>query len=268
MAQTSEWAYWQAACRGHFGPIIETEPQTGYYKHVTGNPVAIWREAGAVCMLFGDDDVADASDQGKIWLAVAKSPVSHKHYVIRTDTGMWPGLPANLAAKMAQADAVDATAESQTPSPGAGHNSADLDAFRRMKAEIEEDVSESAAHFLRHPVTDKDDADKAKDWADRLMQAARKADAARLAETAPLRQQVDEINARWNGVISAGKRQSIELNDLADQWAKAETARLRKEAQERAVKELAEQRERARQEREAQVPVSYTHLTLPTNREV
>lgn len=235
MADTNEWAYYFAALRGHFGPIQEANPQTGYYRHYTGAAVAVWREAGTVLMLFGADEVTDTVDQGRIWLSCAKKPVSHDHYVLKTTTGLWPGLPDALAAKVVAADAAaTATDGPNGEAPGAGHNSADLDTFAKMRAELTEEVSESIAFYARHPLKTKDDADRAQDWGDRIDKAAKAADKARLAETEPLRQQIDEINGRWNALINPAKRQAVELRNLAQQWGRAEAARLRKIAEDEA----------------------------------
>lgn len=254
MAETNEWAYYFAALRGNFGPIRENDPQTGYYKHYTGAAVAIWREEGTVLMLLGADEVADLVDQGRIWLSCAKKPVSHDHYVLKTTTGIWPGLPEAMAAKVAAADlAAAATDDGAAAAPGAGHNSADLDTFAKMRAELTEEVSESAAFFAKHPVKTKDEADRAQDWGDRIDKAAKAADAARLAETKPLRDQIDEINARWNGLINPAKQQAVKLKGLAQEWGRAEAARLRKIAEDEARAKWESEQAEIKRQREAEL---------------
>jgi hypothetical protein len=230
-----EWAYYRAALRGELGPIKESDPQTGYYRHYTDNEVAIWREGGSVLMLVGTENVEDPIDQGRIWISCAKKPVSYDRYVAKQETGSWSPLP-------------EATDEAQ---PGAGHNSGNVDAYIKMREELLGEVSESSAFYAKNPVTTKDDADRAQDWGDRLAKSAKAADKMRLEETEPLRAKIDEINAKWSGIIKPAERQAADLRGLAQTWGKAEAARLRKEAEEKSRREWEAQQQKVREEREA-----------------
>lgn len=255
-ATHDEWKFWNEARQGKLGPVVESNPQTGYWKHFSGHPVAIWREEGTLYVMLGEDHISDPVEQGRIWLASAKAyPPSFEQYEIRMATGMWPGLPEKLAAAADEAER------------GAGDNSGDLTEFQRMRAEIMNDISEARAYYAKHKIATKDDADKAQDWGDRLTRSARTADQKRLAETKPLRDQIEEINTRWNAIIREANRQGIEVVDLAQQWGKAEAARLRKIAEDEAKAkweaEQAEKQRAAEDERKAALALGVTLEPTP-----
>lgn len=249
MADTPDgWTYWRNARRGVYGTITQTNPQWGYYKHHSGHPVAIYPDDdGNLWVRVAEDYVSDTVEQGKIWMGCAKGAVSFDHYEVRMKTGMWPGLP----------DAFKATPRDAVP----GDNSGDLDAFQSMQADIENAVAAAKAFeadWNAKPesyVHTKDEADHARDMGLRLAAMRAEADKMRLAATAPLRKQVDDINAQWAAIIAPAQRQSVEMNALADDWTKAEADRVRRamqaEADERYRKEQEERAARLKAEAEA-----------------
>jgi hypothetical protein len=265
-ATQDEWHYYREALQGRFGPVREDTPQSGYYRHYDkGDPVAIWREDGALIMMLGEAEITDRIERGRIWLDSCKQPVTFDRYNIRVASGMWPGLPEKLKAKPAAPPAAPAETPAATPQtapaaatsagsapPAPGHNSGEPEAFRVMKAEIEADVANATARFAASPVVDKESADLAHDWGSRIVQAARRADAARLAETEPLRKQVDEINARWNAVAETARKAGASLQAAANAWGLAEAERQRKIAAEKARAEWEAEQARRKAEREAE----------------
>lgn len=236
MTAVDQWSWWRAACNGTIGPIREAEPQSGFFRDHTGEPVAIWRaEDGSVIALVGAESFHHPVKQGKIWLSVAKHPVSKSAYDFRIASGGWPAdLPP-----VASASAVR----------GAGDNSGSLSDYDRMRAEILGDVAEAEAYYARRAVDTKDEADKAQDWGDRLVKASRAADAARLKENEPLRAQIAENDKKWKAIVDPALSRGNTLRGLADAWGKAETARLQKEAQEKARQEWQAEQDRIAAER-------------------
>lgn len=243
----NEWAYWWAARKGMFGNITEANPQTGYYRHYSGAPVAIWRLNGAIVMLVDDAAVEDPVRQGRTWLECAKHPVSKEDYDARIKSEEWPSNLPDIPPPASVKTVEPAETETET---GPGHNSGDLDSYALMCDQIMGDVAAARAFYIKNKITEKAEADRAIDWALRLRNSAADADKKRLAETKPLRDQIDAINARWNSVIDAAKTQSTALDTAAREWGKAETERLRRIAQEEAEKAWREQQEAARIERE------------------
>ncbi len=83
-----QFDWWRAARNNTFGPIQEANPQSGYYRHYAGPAVAIFRGAdGALWVLLDDTPIEDPIQRGKIWLQVAKNPVTKAEYDARLKTG-------------------------------------------------------------------------------------------------------------------------------------------------------------------------------------
>ena len=226
-----QWNWWRAALAGTFGSVREAEPQSGYYRAYTGDPVAIWRdsdEATAVHMLVAGEIIDDKIKQGRHWLSVAKSPVARASYLAREKDGAWPSDPPPVkTVEPAKMDLKPETAvppaKGSTPGDNVG---GDASEYNRMRAEIQNDVGESRAYLLRSPIKSKDDADKAEDWGKRIAKAAKEADAARKRERAPLKVILEEIDAKWNSVIDPANEQALALRGSASSWAAAESKRL------------------------------------------
>lgn len=228
MTRDAQWDWYLKALSGSISPIRESNPETGFYRHHIGTPVAIWRDGGEVIMLLDGEVVEDAETRGRVWLSVAKSPVSKEAYDERVTSGAWPDTAPVVSAS----------------TPGPGDNSGDTESYERMRADILGDVSEAEAYYARTKVETRDEANRAHDWGDRLIRSARRADALRKKENEPLRRQIAENDAKWNSIIQAGERKGDALRGIAEAWGRAEASRLKREAEEQA-------RERWQQEQEA-----------------
>lgn len=253
MSGQDQWTYWMTAREGQFGPVRETYPESGYWRHgQTGAAVAIWREDGMFTMMVDNDYVTDTKAQGKIWMACAKHPVSYDHFEARCATGMWPVEPTGVAKIVTDALA-RAGREPDAPA-GPGDNSGLPAEFLRMKAEAEAEIAKAEPYIRDHAITAKDDADLTMDWGKRLTTMANDMKAKRLAETQPLREQIDTINARWTALEGVTRTSGGELCAKAEAWGKQEADRLYKEEQERAAKareaQLAEAKRLAEEETE------------------
>lgn len=246
MAADPQFDWWRAALKGTIGPMQEANPQSGFYRHYVGAPVAIWRTGSDVTMLLDGMPVEDAIQRGKVWMQVAKHPVSKKDYDARTASGDWPSALPPVPTPVTK------TEDTPAAERGPGDNSGDLDTYQRMRAEILGDVAEATAFFAKTKITDKPLADKATDWGARLVKFAREAEKARLAENEPLRKQIEENDKKWKAISGPALTKGEELRAAADAWGKAEVERIRKEQEEERRKQWeAEQAEIRRQRAEA-----------------
>lgn len=242
---TNQWTWWRAALDGSIGPIMESKPESGYYRHFIGAGVAIWRDGENILMLLDGAPIDDHVQQGKVWLQVARNPVRFADYDARMKNGSWPSsLPEvpTVAQK---------TEDTPAAERGPGDNSGDLDEYQRMRAEILGDADEAAAWLHRTKIATKPDADKAHDWGQRLSKAAKSADKARLAANEPLRRQIEENDKKWHAIIGPARERSAVLIKAAEDFGKAEVARIQKEQAEAARKKWeAEQAELKRKREE------------------
>lgn len=249
-----QWDWWRAARKGVIGPVQEARPQSGYYRHYIGSPVAIWRDAAtfasnpddysSVIMLLDDEPVDDPVKRGKVWLQVVKGAVTKAAYDERVKTGNWPTDLPELPSQAVKTEETEAAR-------GPGDNSGDLDTYQRMRAEILGDVAEAEAFFAKNKITDKTLADKAEDWGARLVKSSREAEKARLAENEPLRKKIEENDKKWRAISGPALVRGEQLRAAAAAWGKAEVARIQKEREDEQRKQWEAEQLRLRQEREA-----------------
>lgn len=238
-----QWDWWRAALKGTIGPVQEANPQSGYYRHYIGAPVAIWREDGVFTMLLEGEPVNDPIEQGKVWLQVAKGAVAFAAYARRMKDGKWPSDLPELPSEAAKTENTDAAR-------GPGDNSGDIDEYQRMRADVLGDVAEADAWLSKTKITDKPGADKAMDWGDRLVKLSKAAEKARLAENEPLRKQIEENDKKWKAISGPAMAKGEQLRAAADAWGKAEVARIQKEREEERRKQWEAEQARLREERE------------------
>lgn len=244
-----QWDFYFAGLKGTIGPVMESNPQLGYYRHFKGDAIAIFTHGDQLWFLKGNEPIDDPVERGKLWLGCAKSPVTKKVYDERIKDGHWPQDAPPIKASN-DAPVAEQAPAAEAAQPGPGHNAGELDTFRKMREEILGDVSEAKAYYAKNKITDKSAADRATDWAGRLSKAAKRADAERKLEKQPLLDAIKELDTRWNSVIDAAKTQSEIVDDLAQAWGRAETERLRKIAEEEAAKKWQEDQEKLQAERE------------------
>lgn len=250
MTTVDQWAWWRAALKGTVGPMQEANPQSGFYRHYIGTPVAIWREGNSPVMLLDGIVVGDPIQRGKVWIEVAKHPVAKKDYDARVASGEWPSALPPLPTPAKSTEENTASPANDT-ARGAGDNSGDLDTYQRMRAEILGDVAEAAAFFTKTQIADKALADKATDWGDRLVKSSKEAEKARLAENEPLRRQIEENDVKWKAISGLALAKGSELRGMAETWGKAEIARIQKENAAVARKKWEAEQVELRRQREA-----------------
>lgn len=240
-----QWEWWRSALAGRIGPISESNPQSGFYRHFKGVPVAIWRADDTIhCLMDGTVVITDLVDIGRVWLESAKSAITKDLYDHRVAAGHWPTGRAAVAvtepAATEPAAASTTAAAGETPTVeaalmvertpaavGPGHNVAgDLTGFKAMRAEILEQVAEVAAWQRKTKIETKPHADRAHDWGAEMTALARKADKAREAEKAPIWAELKAIEERWQGIIKPASASASALEQAAQAWGRAEAARL------------------------------------------
>ena len=83
MKNTDPYAYWRLALSGERLPIVEDEPQSGFYrrKNRSGKyvPVAIWHDADGLHVLE-DGEVVGDNRSLEVWSWCAKSPIEQSTY--------------------------------------------------------------------------------------------------------------------------------------------------------------------------------------------
>ena len=233
---------WVAAQQGNMLPVVEAEPGSGFWRIKSAGgiwlPVAIWREDDLVWVQVGKEEPnASVEFVQETWLRCAKHWVSEKNYRHVIATGSWlgdPPAPITDAAPPPPTPTEQAIANAQPPERGPGDNSGNLDAFQAMRAELLNDAAEAIAHFTRHPITTKDEADKCENWRKRIAASANAADEKRKAEKKPHQDAADAVDARYFPVIREAKAKAEKLRGLGDTWVRNEQERLRKAAEEEA----------------------------------
>jgi hypothetical protein len=109
---TNAWAWWQQALSGTLPPVVEGEPQQGFYRwrfkkrdgSIFDKPVAIWANGEQWFTRVGVNGDAsvdvDTSIAAETFVKCCKRPVSKEHYDhAYNHGGAWPGdLPAELQA--------------------------------------------------------------------------------------------------------------------------------------------------------------------------
>lgn len=259
----SEYAYWRNALAGRLGPVVESLPQSGRYKWRRGDawlPVAFWRdETGVWCRVSSNPAFDDSAEHARIWIACAKHPVTDEDYEHCVETGRWLTDPPDAVATYPTELAPHGSnASDSSELPGPGHNSGDPDSFDALRAALIEDIAEARAYYRRNPIKTKDDADRCENWRKRIYAAGRALDEKRKAEKKPHDDAIAAIQARYNPVLDEARAcgaKDGELDALAQAWVRAEQARLRREAEERAraeyeAKVAAAEAERKRLEEE------------------
>lgn len=258
----TEYLYYYEALAGRFGPIEESNPQSGFYRSGRGlgaEPVAIWRQDGVLCMLRGHRDVSSDLD---VWVGCAKHPVRHEEYSSRLTEGRWPSDPPE------EVPAAEPIVDKARPPPAKigsmqdpapmGHNSGDPNPFETQRAAIADQIAEARSYFHHNPIKTKTDADRCENWRQRIHAMAARFEEMRVAERRPLQEQLQAIQDRYLPTLKEAESVAAargELDRLGQAWIRAERARLQQEAEAKAraeqeARRVAVEAERARLEAE------------------
>lgn len=271
----ARYEYYYAALDGAQPPLIsDGDPQCGYYRiRANGGvwlPVAIWYDNGdrLWAKVGGGMPTASLDVIRDIWISGAKRPIPEQDWQHWQQSGQWlcdpPGdvSPAEPAPDLSlpPPPPVVAAAPPNNGPPPPGHNSGDLDSFEAMRAQLEGDIQEAVAHYRRHPIRSKVDADMCQNWRERIAKVGKGLEEQRRALVRPLQEQIDGINVQYFRPIRAAESQAKAMGALKDAWIAEDYRKRQREAEEKAKREFEAQRaaaeaeaQRIKQEREAKL---------------
>lgn len=98
-----------------------------------------------------------------------------------------------------------ALAENPRAVIGSNHPPVEMTSFEAVKINIQELYEEASQWLDGSPVETQEQADAINTLKARIKEAAKAADDARIAESSPLRKQIDDIQARYNDLIGSNK---------------------------------------------------------------
>lgn len=244
---TESYQYWQDALEGRFGAIVETEPQSGFWRKKSAGvwlPVAIWDESDVVWAQVGRESPTGKSDLVRdTWLACAKYPVTEKEYRHAVATGSWLG---------------EAPAEVR----GIGDNQPPEGA-EEIAAAIDEAAKEAEAWLEGRAIESQADADKCETWANALLILKKQAEEAHRKDKAPHLEAGRKVDARYKPLIETAQAWARALKAAATRYLVARET----ERREAAAKLIAKGEDVARMETRATTSgVSGRKLSLRTVR--
>jgi len=233
--QLNDLTWWQDALAGKKPPIHDGHPQCGYFRrklHRDGPwvPAVIWHKDGELVCRVGNE-MRDPQDQ---WTWLAKNPVTKEAAMEAFKTGEWPdqGTPA---------------AEPEAPR----NSNMPSDPFEALLAEIEDKQAQAEAMLAKgNAASDERESNIARNLQKQLLDLKKRADAMFELEKSPINKKAKEIDDKFR-FRAAVKTAADRLRDYWGRWARAEEARLRREAEEKAANER-RAREAAQRENEAQ----------------
>lgn len=220
------WEWYQDSLAGIDVPVHPSQPMRGFFalrnsKGTVPVPLAYWYEGEDLHCKIGNTSVAYGLDK---WLSVARHPIPHDVYIKVREGGAWPSeILVTLEDGQVQS--------SMTGVDMRGHNSGDAEKdYIELTGDIRE-WSDRATKLKKigQPKT-KVEADSMADVATKLLEFIEKADAKRLEAGAPLREEIENLNTKWNNHIKPGKQLGADLKVLCALWLKAENAKRAEEA--------------------------------------
>jgi hypothetical protein len=201
---SSDYAWWNGALDGYFGPVHEGQPQCGYYRTKRadgyGPAVAIWRD--------GDKFVALEAvsmrdlDPAEIWTWVCRNPITHDQWLAYCEEARWP-------------EAVS--------TPQIGHNLPPAD---RVEATFQALMDQYNAfwHGKGQTIASQEDADKLANFIAKFARLGKKADAEYEVEFRPHQDALDGIRHRWFPLIDKIAEQVKMSKLFLAPWIKAHGA--------------------------------------------
>lgn len=195
---TEAYAVWRATLAG--APMQSMEAQAGFWRVRAGRGgpwvgVAIWPDNdGTLRFMRGKAMV----EEDRVWPHCGRYPVTEDAYRQWFDTGAWPDDAPAIA------PAPQTIGSNQPPEP-----------IDQIRAELAGET-ETAAEFMREPVTAQEQADKLATWAKRLGDLAKRADELRETEKAPHLAACREIDGKWKPIVAGAKELGTKLKRHAE----------------------------------------------------
>jgi hypothetical protein len=206
--QDDQYAYWYAVLRGEKVPMVETEPQLGFYR-CRSHRDAPWLPVAIFDAERGDQITRVALVDGKpadlikTWLQCADKAVAHANYEARIQRGKWPGDYTPLAVN-----------DDGDPLGNFTGNYADL-----LSAELD-----NAAEWLASikTITEESDAHKAANIASVIRKLKTKAEKLHKEEKAPHLEACRAVDEKFLPRIKRADAGIKKLLAAIDNWRKSQ----------------------------------------------
>jgi hypothetical protein len=191
--QHDQWEWWRNALEGRVAPIVEDEPQTGFYrvrrrnKHtgeVTFSAVAYRYEDGQLCCNDGGNEITDYVKARDLWTYASKDPITHEVYANVMAGNPWPDLH-------------EAVTRSNRAPPD--------DTPEAIQAAVEDLAREAETIIKDGEAKNPETADRAADLADSLGKLEKKADELRRENKKPHEEAGRAADRIWNPIRDAAE---------------------------------------------------------------
>lgn len=224
----TDYAWWQNALNGQFGPIHDGQPECGFYRKRDRKggeylPVAIWKDDNANWLAKVGERMVDATE---IWTWVCKNPVTHAAYLSAVDGEGWP----------------DRDAAIDVPPPPMGDNHPpEEDSLEALREQID-NAKAGAAKYEK--IDDDETASTALSLRNRLNELANKADKIRKTLKEPHLQAGKEIDSAWIPLVKDAKsvadaiREALSAHETRKYQAEQKRRREQEEARLKALAEF------------------------------
>lgn len=220
---TDPWDKWRGALADPhkigFGHLrIDEEPWTGFFrvrrKGADWEPVQFWQDDFGLWHARRSGRVVDAERIPELWLWACRQPISEEAFDRATNGNGWADEPEHP--------------------PTIGHNT-EADEFDALTIEFLGE-KELADEFLKTPISNADEADRAAIWAKRMADIAKRADTLHGNEVAPLIVARRKVDSKWRELREQPTGYKVLLKRHQDKWLN-EQERLERERVAAAAKE-------------------------------
>lgn len=219
---SDEYAWWRAALEGRPGDLTLNKAEPGFYRHQTREgwvPVAIWRDGERTFAQVGSKPqiLADEAFCESVFSRCCRHPVSDDAYWAVMEGGLWP-------------DAPPAIAKANLPE-------SEYEAVKTLLADERRDAEAWLSQIGK--VGTKEQADRAINWANRIAELEKRAEAARKREKQPFLDEARAVDDQWQPVVKGAAELKRKLKDASTAFLLAEDRRLKEEARRKAEEQAA-----------------------------
>lgn len=190
--QIDRYAYWREALKGNFGPVHDSDPQSGFYrkrKFRSGPflPVAIWfDDASGAYVALVDGQAANAEE---VWTYVCRYPVTEEAYRDRVAGKPWPDEDPGVTASLEAPTTI-------------GSNNPPKDQAVILAEQIDANCKSASAYA---EIKDDETAGKAQSCRSRLLELGGQADKKREDEKRPHLEAGRAVDAKWQPIVKKAK---------------------------------------------------------------
>lgn len=216
---SDQYQWWRDALAGKKPDLDVNTPQPGFYKLRDGKggpwePVAIWHDEQSELLCRVGAGTRNPHD---IWQWCAGNPVKQADAKHAFQNGTWPGDVPDI--------------------PAVGHNAPP----EAVEDQIDDVAAQAASWLSDHGIVDETSSNMAANYRQQLLDLRKKADKNRVDEKRPFDEAAKAVQAKWKPVLEIADNAANALRDALTKWMRAEEARLRTEAAEKARQERQEQ---------------------------